>query len=292
MRLVDTHTHAWGPDTAELPWHAPELPPGWSGPYTHDDLLKNMDDVGVDEALLLPTTIYGRDERANEYTIRALEAHPQRLWGIGVLEYFASESVLRERTRRLLAHDRMLGIRFHACFEYGETPGEMDRSADWIAEDALDPLYDELGNHDASVFVLAKPEQYEMLDSLAAAYPDVQFVLEHMGWPDETTAPDEPPWTDIQRLATHDNVLVKVSAVAGIADDDWPYDDAAGYVTQLLSWFGPERLVLGSDYPWLDETATYEQAISWPEQADYLSARDLSYLSHRTFENRLADRSR
>lgn len=287
MKLVDTHTHAWGSDTLELPWHSPELPPEWSGSYTHDRLLREMDGAGVDEAILLPTAIYGRGERANEYTIRALEAHPDRLWGVGVLEYFGGDGGLRRRVRRALDHDRMLGVRFHACFEYGETPGAMDRRADWIAADELDPLYDELARQDASVFVLAKPEQFGLLASLAETYPDVQFVVEHMGWPDEGTTPDSEPWTDIEALAARENVLVKVSSIPRTATDDFPYEGVEGYVTALLDWFGPERLVLGSDYPWLDEMATYEESLRWAERADFLSARDLSYLSYRTFENRI-----
>ena len=284
MRLVDTHTHAWGQDTAELPWYSANLPPEWSGPYTHSELLTDMDEAGVDEAVLQPTTIYGRGERANEYTMRAIEAHPERLWGVAVLEYFQDEPDLRAAVRRVTGHERMLGVRFHAAFEYGETPGEMDRGGDWIADEQLEPLYDELAARDAAVFVLAKPEQYATLGELAAAYPDVPFVLEHMGWPDEGTTADETPWTGIEALAKHDNVYVKVSSIPRTSGDAWPYEVAGEFVRQLLSWFGPERLMLGSDYPWLDDWASYEECLSWVEGSEYLSARDLSWLSYRTFE--------
>lgn len=284
MRLVDTHTHAWGQDTAELPWYRANLPPEWSGPYTHSELLADMDEAGVDEAVLQPTTIYGRSERANEYTMRAIESHPNRLWGVGVMEYFQEESDLRQAVRRVTGHERMLGVRFHAAFEYGETPGEMDRGADWIADEQLDPLYDELATQGATVFVLAKPEQYSTLATLASAHPDVSFVLEHMGWPDQGTTAIDEPWTDIEALAEYDNVYVKVSSVPRTSDDAWPYETAGEFVRNLLSWFGPERLLLGSDYPWLDDWASYRECLSWIEAAEYLSARDLSWLSYRTFE--------
>jgi len=287
MRLVDTHAHTWGTDTDELPWYSAELPPGWSGPYTHRTLIDRMDAAGVDESVLLPTAIYGRGERANEYTVRALEAHPDRLWGVGVLDYLGPG--LRERARRLLSVEGMLGVRFHACFEYGETPGPMDRDAEWIADDALDPLYEELGARGVAAFVLAKPEQFGLIGQLADANPDVQFVLEHMGWPDEGTSADDAPWTDIRSLSARENVLVKVSSVPRAAGDAFPYEAVAGYVTSLLEWFGADRLLLGSDYPWLDEMATYEDCLVWPERADFLSAREFAWLSHRTFDQRLAE---
>lgn len=285
MRLVDTHTHVWGHDTAELPWYSADLPPEWSGPYTHADLRADMDDAAVDEAVLLPTSIYGRGERANEYTLRAIEAHPERFWGVGVAEYQADESELRAHVRRVTGHERMIGLRFHACFEYGPTPGDMDRAGDWVAAADLAPLYDELAAQDGAVFVLAKPEQLSMLASLAGDNPDVPFVVEHMAWPDEDTDPAEAPWADFQALAEHDNAYVKVSSIPRTSGASWPYGNVEPYVTRLLEWFGPERLMLGSDYPWLDDWATMEECLTWPEEADYLSARDLSYLSYRTFDS-------
>jgi L-fuconolactonase len=289
MRLVDSHTHAWGPDTADLPWYSADLPPGWSGPYPHGDLRADMEETHVDEGLLLPTTIYGRHPRANEYTLRAIEAHPDRLWGVGVAEYQTDETALREHVRRVLGHDRMLGLRFHACFEYGPTPGDLDPTAEWIAADGMDPLYDELGEHDGAAFVLAKPEQLSMLASLADRFPDVDFVVEHMAFLEEQIDPADRPWTDFATLAEHDNAFVKLSSIPRASAEAWPYADVEPYVQSLLEWFGPERLLLGSDYPWLDATATYEECLTWPEEAEYLSARDCAFLSHRSFDRLRGD---
>ncbi|MFB6139276.1 MAG: amidohydrolase [Halosimplex sp.] len=284
MKLVDTHTHAWGRDTDELPWDGEALPPEWSGPYPHADLVADMDEAGVDEGVLLPTWMYGRGQRANEYTIRAIEAHPDRLWGVGVAEYDADPGTLREHVRRVTGHERMLGLRFHACFEYGPTAGAMDREADWVASEDLDPLYDELAARDGAAFVLPKPEQLSMLASLADRHPDVPFVVEHMAWPDEDTDPDGAPWTDFESLADRDNAYVKASSIPRTSGEAWPYENVEPLVTDLLEWFGPERLMLGSDYPWLDDWASYRECVSWIEEADYLSARDCSYLSYRTFD--------
>jgi L-fuconolactonase len=134
------------------------------------------------------------------------------------------------------------------------------------------------------VFVFPKAEQLSMVDDLAAAHPDVQLVVDHMAFPDETTDPDKAPWTDFEAVAEHNNVAVKVSSLPRSAESQWPYEDMHGYVRNLIEWFGPERLMLGSDYPWMDDWAGYEDCLSWVETVDFLSARDLSYLSHRTFE--------
>lgn len=284
MKLIDAHTHAWGADTAELPWEADVLPPGWTGAYTHAELVSDMDRVGVDEAVVVTTPLYGRGARANEYTMRSIEAHPDRLYGVGILDFFGDESAVRSRLRRVTGHPRMLGVRVHAAMAYEAVPTDIDRTGDWILDDRLDPVWDEAASLDTCVYVLPRAQQLSMVERLAADNPEVTFVIDHMAWPDETTAPDEGPWTDFADVAEHDNVWVKVSSLPRSAATDWPYEDLHEYVRRLLEWFGPERLLAGSDYPWMDDWAPYEDCLSWLETAEFLSARDRAFLSYRTFE--------
>jgi L-fuconolactonase len=285
MRLVDTHTHAWGADTAELPWQAAVLPPGWEGPYTHADLIADMDATGVDESVIVTTPAYGRGPRANEYTMRAIESHPDRLYGVGLMGFRDPAETLRESVRRVVGHDRMLGVRMHAPFKYAEIPTELDRTADWIADDALEPVWDELARQDASLFIFPKAQQLSLVAELAADHPDVPVVVDHMAWPDETTDPNEPPWTDFEAVADVSNTYVKVSSLPRSAEGSWPYPDLHGYVRNLLEWFGADRLMLGSDYPWMDSWASYRECLSWIEACEFVSAKDLSSLSYRTFDS-------
>jgi L-fuconolactonase len=285
MRSIDTHTHAWGIDTDELPWRAEVLPPEWEGPYTHSDLISDMDAAGVDESVVVTTPMYGRGPRANEYTMRAIEAHPDRLYGVGLVDFFGDEESVRASVRRAVGHDRMLGVRMHAPFEYAEIPTDLDRTADWIADDALEPVWNELARQDAALFVFPKAEQLSLVADLAANHTDVPVVIDHMAWPDETTDPAEAPWTDFEAVADASNTYVKVSSLPRSAEEPWPYPDLHDYVRNLLEWFGPDRLMFGSDYPWMDSWATYEECLSWVQECEFVSARDLAYLSSRTFDS-------
>lgn len=283
--LIDTHTHAWGANTDELPWEAAVLPPGWSGPYTHADLVADMDRAGVHESVVVTTPLYGRGPRANEYTMRAIEAHPDRLWGVGLLDVFGDDSeAIRKDLRRVVGHERMVGIRLHAAMTYEPIPTEVNRTGDWILHDSLESVWEEARRLDTCVFVFPKAQQLTMVEQLAANHPGVTLVVDHMAWPDETTAPDADPWTDFEAVAEHDNVYVKVSSLPRSSDERWPYADLHPYVRNLVAWFGPERLLLGSDYPWMDDWASYEECLTWPETVEFLSARDYAYLSHRTFD--------
>ena len=300
--LIDTHTHAWGADTDELPWTDELVPPGWSGAYTHEELVADMDRVGVDEAVVVTNPLYGRGPRANEYTMRAIEANSDRLYGVGHTAYFrpdegrtpADPEALRSRVRQVFGHDRMLGVRLYAALEYAELPTEMDRTGDWITDDALTPVFEELVRQDACLYVFPKAEQLPFVADIAEEYPDLSVVVDHMAYPDEPTAPDEPPWSAFERVAQHENTHVKVSSLprsaADVSETDSPAGDPATYpalhecVQGLLSWFGPERLLLGSDYPWMDQWADYADCLQWVDRVDWLSARDAAWLRYRTFD--------
>jgi len=303
--LIDTHTHAWGADTDELPWRDELLPPGWSGAYTHEELIADMDRVGVDEAVVVTNPCYGRGPRANEYTMRAIEAHPDRLYGVGHTAYFdrdpdgegyrsADPQALRQRVRQVVGHERMLGVRLYAALAYDELPTELDRTGDWITDDALTPVFEELRRRDACLYVFPKAEQLPFVADIAERYPDLDVVVDHVAYPDETTAPDQPPWSAFEQVAQHENTHVKVSSlprsaaeVAGEASSDGgppTYPALHGYVRALLEWFGPERLLLGSDYPWMDQWADYAECLQWVDHVEWLSARDAAWLRYRTFE--------
>jgi len=284
MRLVDAHTHAWGQDLAELPWQAPVLPPAWDGPYTHADLIADMDRVGVAESVIVTTPLYGRGERANEYTMRAIEAHPERLYGVALMDFFGEDVAVRERLRTVTGHARILGVRMHAALEYEEIPDAVNRETTWILDDRLAPVWEVAADLGTAVFVFPKAQQLSMIEELAATYPDVRIVVDHMAWPDETTDPSGQPWTEFEAVAEHPNVLVKVSSLPRSAETDWPYPDLQEYVRNLLAWFGAERLMLGSDYPWMDDWAAYADCLNWVEAADSLSRRDRAYLQYRTFD--------
>jgi L-fuconolactonase len=281
MRRIDTHVHAWGTDSESNPWYEPVLPPGWSGPYTYDDLITDMNRVGIDESVVVTTPLYGRGRNANAYTLEGIATHPDRLYGVGLMDFFADD--VRERLRTVLDNDRMLGVRMHASLEYDDAPTKLDRNAEWILDDALTPAWEELAALDACVFVFPKAEQLRSVVKLADTHPDVTFVVDHMAWPDETTNPDTEPWSDFSRLATYDNAYVKVSSLPRSSGEGWPYRDLWDYIRNLVEWFEADRLMLGSDYPWMDDWATYAQCIDWVGEARFLSPRDQRYLRERTF---------
>jgi L-fuconolactonase len=286
MRIVDTHTHVWGPDTDEYPWVEPVLPPGWEGPYTHDEIIADMDAADVEGAVVVSTPLYGHKDEANAYMLNAIDTHPERLWGVAIVEWFPEVAeTLADRVERLLSYERVLGVRAHAADPSPGVPADKREDATWLLEDRLERAIERIDAADETMFIFANPKQLPTLIEFAETYPDLRIAVDHMAAP-EPVDPDG-QWSTLERLSEADNVTVKVSSIPRASMEGWPYQDCHEHLERLLEWFGAERLMIGSDYPWLNDWANYEECLSWLEAVDFVSNRDRRLLSAQTFDRTL-----
>jgi L-fuconolactonase len=292
-KTIDSHTHTLGHDTDELPRvggfgadHAYS-----DKAYTHHDLIEDMEKTGVDEAVVVSIgTLMYESERANEYMMRSIEAYPGKLWGVSAVEYYDSggsvlpEESLRANIKQAVGHDRLLGVRMLASSPKNDFSQGVDPESEWILNEKLEPVYDELVNRNKTLHVLCKPQQLRLIAELADRNPSLDIVVDHLAWLNEETSPDSGPWTDFERVAEHPNTYAKIASLGMNSGSGWPYEDLYPYIRNLLDWFGSDRLLFGTDYPYNDPWASYEELATWPQEADFLSARDLSWLHYRTFE--------
>ncbi|MDX3799367.1 amidohydrolase family protein [Streptomyces sp. AK04-3B] len=98
--------------------------------------------------------------------------------------------------------------------------------------------------------VLVRDHQLDQAARLAERFPDLPQVLDHAGKPD-LVQQDIADWErGIRRLAAHPHVVCKVSGLITEADRTrWTTADIRPAWDVLVSAFGPERLMFGSDWP-------------------------------------------
>jgi L-fuconolactonase len=92
------------------------------------------------------------------------------------------------------------------------------------------------------------------------AHPGMRFVVDHIAKPNIKEGEIEPWASRMRPLADYPNVWVKVSGMITEADwDRWEPSDLVPYVSRLLEWFGPKRLMFGSDWPVCELAGTYDR---------------------------------
>lgn len=107
-----------------------------------------------------------------------------------------------------------------------------------------------VGERGLAYDVLVRAHQLPSAVRLAQCHPQLPLVLDHAGKPD-VAGGELADWeTQIRLLAAHPQVRCKVSGLVTEADHEaWTTADIRPVWDVLLSAFGPERLMFGSDWP-------------------------------------------
>jgi L-fuconolactonase len=98
--------------------------------------------------------------------------------------------------------------------------------------------------------VLVRSRELPAALDLVRAFPENSFVIDHIAKPCIREHEIEPWASRMAPLAAFPKVWVKLSGM--IEEDDWASwtaDDLKPYVQRLLDWFGPGRLIFGSNWP-------------------------------------------
>ncbi|MBP5880280.1 amidohydrolase family protein [Streptomyces scabiei] len=120
----------------------------------------------------------------------------------------------------------------------------------WLQQPSVKRGLRAVGERGLAYDVLIRSHQFGQAVQLAERFPDLPLVLDHAGKP--PIAGGEPgDWErGLRRLAAHPQVRCKVSGLVTEADPrGWTIDDIRPVWDVLLSAFGPDRLMFGSDWP-------------------------------------------
>ena len=100
--------------------------------------------------------------------------------------------------------------------------------------------------YDILIFERHLPQSIELVDR----HPEQVFVLDHVAKPRIKDNLLEPWRKNIFELAKRENVYCKISGLVTEADYvQWTEAQLQPYVDTVLEAFGPQRLMLGSDWP-------------------------------------------
>jgi L-fucono-1,5-lactonase len=93
-------------------------------------------------------------------------------------------------------------------------------------------------------------------------FPRQRFVLDHLAKPPIRSGALRPWSEDLRRLASSPNVLCKLSGLVTEAEwNNWKHEHIVPYIDVAMDCFGPERLMIGSDWPVCTAAAPYPRTM-------------------------------
>lgn len=240
MQIIDTHPHIISDDEQRYP-PAPLFGKrsDWSQerPNTVEALIAAMDAAGVAKAAVVhSSTTYGFD---NRYVVDGCRQHPGRLLAVGSVDMLAGDVC---DTLRNWAGQGLGGLRI---FTGGSTkdfdPRELDDPRSFKAWELLA----ELG---LPMCIQTGPVGLPQVRMLAERFPTVNIILDHLARPDVLDGPPYAKAAGLFALADRPNVYLKL-APRIFGDVKKGQASAETFFPRLVSAFGAQRLVWGSNFP-------------------------------------------
>lgn len=239
--LVETHAHIYLKDQPVVAdaTHRPEHS------FTTETFLATLDTHGVSFGVIAAASFLGS---VNDYSLAATRAH-RRLRTTVIVDPGVSLHELRS-----MDADGAVGIRF-SLRNYANVPD--------LGSTEYQRLLRRVRDLDWHVHLYAEGER------IAALTPKllesgVKLVIDHYGNPNPTEGENSPGYQAALRALGSGHGWVKVSAPYRT-----PGCDHRALAARLLREAGAERLLFGSDWPFVghEDAVTYRDTITWFEHA-------------------------
>jgi len=248
-RVIDAHHHVLVPEARCYGWLVGPYAGLADRRYGFEELRPHLRAVGVEATVVVQTEASLAE---TEWLLGLAETVPEAAGVVGWADLTSPE--LEETIARLRAGPggkRLVGLR-HLVQD------EADPA--WLTRPAVQRGLRRVAASGLAYDLLVRPHQLEGALAAARDLPELRCVLDHLGKP-AVGRGVETTWADgIAGLARCPNVTVKLSGLATEVREG-PVDAAAfrPYVSWVIEQFGPERVMLGSDWPVCELAAPYEE---------------------------------
>ncbi|WP_306119440.1 MULTISPECIES: amidohydrolase family protein [unclassified Roseitalea] len=266
--IIDTHLHIWDHD--RLTYSAFHGHPIFENSFHVEDYREACGDVDVEAMVFLECYAdftpeggqyieeieFVEDEARRDPRIRGIVPMAPLERGVAVAP------LLEEMVTRF---DKVKGIR--RIVEFDEDPRALTLSDAFV--EGVNTL-DEYGLH---FEINVNHTQMDIVREFVRRIPKVPMILDHCGKPGIAEGAIGQYVDDVNELARHPNLWIKLSDLPVEADhDNWTENDLKPYIDATLEAFGPDRTIFANDWPVCLQATTIPR---WVEVLDRALA-DLS----------------
>jgi L-fuconolactonase len=240
--VVDAHLQVWNPDAVHYPWMTAQNT-AVQRAFRVPDIEDQLTDEGVHSVVL----VQAADNRADsELMLFQALASPRVA---GVVAWVPLDSPEDAATQLdAWRHEPVVGIGHR---------GHDARDPDWLLDRAVFDSLTLLTERQLTLDLTAHTATaLAHLATLAENHPKLTIVLDHLGDPPLAAlrGGDRDGWARWSALlgavAQQPNVVAKLSGLATAAGPGWIPDHLRPAVDRALEVFGPDRLMVGSDWPY------------------------------------------
>jgi predicted TIM-barrel fold metal-dependent hydrolase len=259
MKIIDAQVHIWG--SGQPSGQHRQVPV-----FTADELLREMDEAGVDGAVLHPPSW---DLHSNEMAVEAARQHPERFCILGWFPLDKQES--RGLVDGWKQRPGMVGLRWALVRPEQQTWHE-DGTMDWIW-----PAAEKAGLPIATMAWRFLP----LFRGIAERHPNLKLIIDHLGL--VRSAKGQAAFATLDELiaiAKLPNVALKATGAPGYSSEPYPFRDLHDGLHRLFDAFGAHRFFWGTDITRMP--CSYRQCVTmFTEELGWLKGRELELVMGR-----------
>jgi L-fuconolactonase len=244
-RRIDAHQHYWRPARGDYHWMPAEGP-------LHKDYLPG-DLRPLNEAAGIDGTIAVQAAQTVAETDWLLELAADSASSIlGVVGWAPLDDPADATIERFGANPACVGVRpmLHDLNE-----------DDWIVKRVAPEQLERIAEQKLVLEILARPAQLPHVRQAIAAVDELTVVIDHLAKPVYQAEPGE--WAaQMQALAARPDTYCKLSGIVTELRPGWRVDDVRRHVEQVLTSFGPDRILFGSDWPVCLTAASHAEVVA------------------------------
>jgi L-fuconolactonase len=234
MRL-DSHQHFWRYDPSQYPWINEKLAL-LRRDWLPEHLRPLLNSIGFDGSIAVQAR---QTMEETEWLLALAEMHPIIKGVVGWVDLRSPN--LPDQLQRFSSRSKLVGVR-HVVQD--EADDQFMLGAEFRR--GLAQLRDFGLTYDLLLF----PKHLLVAAKVVAEFPNQPFVLDHLAKPLIRQGLLSPWREDLRALARFPNVYCKLSGMITEADwTRWRPADFRPYLDTVLDCFGPDRLMIGSDWP-------------------------------------------
>lgn len=255
--IVDAHLHVWRSDASFPNQTATTVSPACDIPL---ELLEQyMEEHAVGRAVIVQPVYPGED---NDYVAECAAAKPDKFAAVCVVDPRKPDAV--SSLKYWVGERGCRGLRLRPA-----VPDE----AECFGKPGTFPIWEYAAESGLVINVLCRLEHLGRVAAVAQQFSSVPIIVDHLAHPPAFTPG---ACESLLSLATHANVLLKISGCPYYSHESYPYTDCVELVRQIHTRFGAQRMIWGSDFPHVLLQSGYARARHWLERhCDFIPATEL-----------------
>ncbi|NRA49550.1 MAG: amidohydrolase family protein [Phaeodactylibacter sp.] len=232
---IDAHQHFWAYDPKEYGWISDEMPQ-LKQDRLPDDLAPLLSAARFDGCIAVQARQHLEE---TDFLLSLAADHPFIKGVVGWMDLQSDD--LETTLEQYKGQNALKGIRHIVQDEPDDA---------FLIRPAFIRGVQLLGQQGYTYDILVFEKHLPVVVDFLERCPDQPFVLDHLGKPVIQGAPSA-VWIDhIRAIAEHPNVYCKLSGLVTEADwHSWKAKDFLPYLDHVFEAFGPDRLMIGSDWP-------------------------------------------